>query len=442
MEFPRSSNDILSLEELEDVWPILQGEERLEALYAPSRPVAENFFLQLSSEDQADILTNLPEGEKRSWIRLLPPDDAADVLQIVNKEQHPSLLQYLDEPTRKEVTALLAYAEDDAGGLMNPRYARLRPDMPLDEAISYLKRQTRAQIENIYYIYVLDEGQHLLGVVSYRDLFSADPQKKIRDIMRTHIVKADEAMDQEALGQLFKRYKFLAVPVVDSENRLKGVVTVDDIVDVMTEEATEDIQKLGAVSPLEMPYMKTSIFDLVKKRAGWLSVLFLGEMLTASAMSRYALEIEKAVVLALFLPLIISSGGNSGSQASTLVIRAMAVGEITLRDWWRVAKREIFSGLALGGVLGVIGFIRIFVWQYFFESYGEHYTLIAITLFASLIGVVLIGTIAGSMLPFILSRLKLDPASASAPFVATLVDVGGLIIYFSIAALLLQGSLL
>ena len=256
------------------------------------------------------------------------------------------------------------------------------------------------------------------------------------------IVTAHERMDQEALGQLFATHRYLAIPVVDDEGRVKGIVTLDDIVDVVREEATEDIQKLGGMEALDAPYLQVGLGRMIRKRAGWLSALFLGEMLTATAMGYYEEEIARAVILALFVPLIISSGGNSGSQATTLVIRAMALGEVKLRDWWRVVRREVFTGLGLGSILGALGMTRILLWQAMFHMYGAHAFLVALTVGASLIGVVLWGTLAGSMLPFVLRRIGFDPASASAPFVATLVDVSGLLIYFSVASVILSGTLL
>jgi magnesium transporter len=324
---------------------------------------------------------------------------------------------------------------------MSPRFARLRPEMFVDEGIAYLRRQAPT-LETVYYIFVLDPEQRLLGVVSFRELFSAAPNLTVQDIMHPDVVTAHEHMDQETLGRLFAVHRFLAIPVVDDEHRVKGIVTMDDIVDVVQEEATEDIQKLGGMAALEAPYLEISLGQMVRKRAGWLSALFLGEMLTATAMSYFEEEIARAVILALFVPLIISSGGNSGSQATTLVIRAMALGEIELRDWWRVIRRELVSGLSLGAILGSIGVIRIVVWHVAFGVYGSHYLLVAWTVGASLVGVVLWGTLAGSTLPFILRRLGFDPASASAPFVATLVDVSGLLIYFSTATLILSGTLL
>jgi magnesium transporter len=314
--------------------------------------------------------------------------------------------------------------------------------MSVDEGITYLRRQARERLETIYYLYVLDAEQRLLGVVSFRELFAAPPDKTVRDIMHTDVLTAPEDMDQEALSRLFAEHNLLAIPVVDAERRVKGIVTVDDIVDVVQEEATEDIQKFGGMAALEGPYLEVGFWQMVRKRAGWLAILFVGEMLTATAMGYFEREIARAVVLALFVPLIISSGGNSGSQASTLVIRAMALGELRLRHWWRVVRRELAAGLALGAVLASIGFVRILVWESIFHVYGEHSLLIALTVAGSLVGVVTFGTLAGSTLPFVLQKLGFDPASASAPFVATLVDVSGLVIYFTVAILILSGTLL
>ena len=427
---------------LQGAWPALSPDERLQHFNQLPRTEAEEFFLSLNTLDQAALLLALPAGERRLWMRLLAPDDAADLLQVVPPDTRDALLALLDEPTRLEVLALLAYAEDEAGGLMSPRYARVRPDMLVDEAISYLRRQAREQLETIYYAYVLDAQQRLLGVVSFRELFGAAGGKPVREVMRTDVVTVSEQLDQEAVSLLFTQHHLMALPVVDADGHMKGIVTVDDIVHVVQEEATEDIHKIGGMEALEGPYLQTGFMHMVRKRAGWLSALFLGEMLTATAMGYYEHEIARAVVLALFIPLIISSGGNSGAQASTLAVRAIALGEVRLRDWWRVLRRECAAGVALGAVLGSIGLLRILLWPARARVYGEHYVLIALTVACSLVGVVLFGTLAGSMLPFILRRLGFDPASASAPFVATLVDVTGLVIYFTVAMVILRGVLL
>ncbi|HZP42559.1 MAG TPA: magnesium transporter [Candidatus Binatia bacterium] len=435
-------SDRFTAEELRDLWPVLAEEERVEGFRLLPRAEAEEFFFTLPAREQGELILALPEGERRSWMRLLPPDDAADVVQEVGDSHRAALLGLLDDPTRHEVLGLLAYAEDRAGGLMNPRFARVRPEMTVDEAIAYLRKQGRERVETIYYSYVLDPEQRLLGVVSFREFFDAPAGARVRDVMRTDLVTVTEQTDQEEVARLFALTKLIAVPVVDAEGRMKGIVTVDDIVHAVSEEATEDIQKLGGSEALSAPYLKVGFLEMVRKRAGWLSALFLGEMLTATAMGAFQREIERAVVLALFVPLIISSGGNSGSQASTLVIRAMALGEVKLRDWWRVIRRELGSGLALGSILAAIGFVRILAWVVLFHAYGAHYWLVAFTVAGSLVGVVTFGTLAGSLLPFVLRRLGFDPASACAPFVATLVDVTGLVIYFSVASVILRGALL
>ena len=435
------SPSIATVDSLIEAWSHLSKAEKLDVFRELPRDQADDLFLSLSARDQAELIMALPEGERRIWMRLLAPDDAADVIQEVPEEERQSLLALLDEAARRDVTALLAYSEDAAGGLMSPRFVRLRPEMTVDEAISYTRLQA-GQVETIYYAYALDANQRLLGVVSFRNLFAAAREKRVRDVMRTDVVSVSEETDQEQVAKEIREHHLLAIPVLDPDGRMKGIITIDDIVDVVEEEAAEDIQKFGGMEALNAPYLQISFVTMLKKRAGWLAVLFLGEMLTATAMGYYEHEIARAVVLALFIPLIISSGGNSGSQATTLVIRAMAVGELRLRDWWRVVQREIGAGLALGSILGSIGVIRILVWQSISKVYGEHYFLIALTLGLSLIGVVLFGTVAGSMLPFLLRRAGLDPASASAPFVATLVDVSGLVIYFTFASLILRGTLL
>jgi magnesium transporter len=434
--------DRLAADDLREVWAVLSPAEQAEGLVLLPRDDAEELFFSLAAREQAHLIAALPPAEQRTWMRLLPPDDSADVIQHAPAEQRERLLSLLDDFTRKEVSALLAYAEDDAGGLMNPRYARVRPDQTVDEAITYLRKQTRERVETIYYAYAIDADQKLLGVTSFRDLFSAQAGQRIRDVMRTDLVTVRDTTDQEALSQLFAQSGLIAIPVVDEDGRMKGIVTFDDIVEVVSEEATEDIQKLGGSEALSAPYLQVGFREMIQKRAGWLSVLLLGEMLTATAMGYFEDEIAKAVVLAVFVPLIISSGGNSGSQATSIVIRAMALGELKLKDWYRVVRRELGSGLALGGILGALGFLRVVVWESLFKTYGSHFVLIAFTVALSLVGVVMFGTLAGSLLPFVLRRLGFDPASASAPFVATLVDVTGLVIYFTAASLILGGTLL
>jgi magnesium transporter len=422
-----------------DDWRLLSDETRCEVLRLPPSDEAEDLFVSLSPDEQAEVVLLLPGPERRFWLRALPPDDLADLLQAVaDEDDRHALFALLDDHTQSQVTALLAYAEDDAGGLMSPRYARLRPDMRVAEAIEYLRMQARLRVETLYYAYVLDHEQHLLGVVSFRELIAAPSDRLVSQMMEEDLVCVEEDMDQEEVGRLISEHDLLAVPVVDAERRLKGIVTVDDIVDVVEEEATEDIQKMGGSQALDLPYLRTNVLGMLRKRAPWLTALFLGEMLTAAAMARYEDEIARAVVLALFIPLIISSGGNSGSQATTLVIRAMALGEVRGRDWWRVFVRELLTGLCLGLILGLIGFARVALWPNAPVVYTEYYLSVAVTVGVSLVAVVMFGTLAGSTLPFLLRRLGCDPASASAPFVATLVDVSGVLIYFNVAYLLLR----
>jgi magnesium transporter len=434
--------EALTADELQDVWPILSRDERAEGFQLLPADDADDFFVSLSTRDQAELLMELREGARRRWVRLLPPDDAADLVQELDPDDRAAVVELLDPVTRREVSALLAYEEDEAGGLMSPRFARLRPEQTVDEAIAYLRRQARRRLETIYYMYVLDAEQRLRGVVSFRELFASPAEALISDVMETDLITVPEHMDQESVSLLLAESDLLAVPVVDAQWRLKGIVTVDDIVDVVQEEATEDIQKAGAVEALDAPYFDVGVPAMIRKRGVWLVVLFLSEMLTATAMTHYQDEVARAVVLATFIPLMISSGGNTGSQASTLVIRAMALGEVRLRDWWRVVRREFTTGLALGLILAVIGFVRVVIWHWVLHSYGPHYFDVALTVAASLVGIVLWGTVAGSMLPLFLRRVGLDPANSSAPFVATLVDVTGLMIYFTIARLVLGGSLL
>ncbi len=436
-------DDALSESELREAWPALSNRERAEGLKVLPRAAAEDLFFTLGAREQERVLRDLPADERRTWLRVLPPDDAADLLQQVPAGPgREGLLALLDEPTRHEVEALLAYQQDRAGGLMSPRFGRLRPEMSIAEALTYLRQQTRVKVAASFYVYVLDPAQTLLGVVSFRDLLTAPAGARVQDVMSKDVVTVDSQLGQVEVARLFRSSRRLALPVIDKSRHMQGVVTADDIVDAVSEDATSDIQKLGGSEELGEPYLQIGFTRMFRKRAGWLSALFLGEMLTATAMGFFEKEIDKAVVLALFVPLIISSGGNSGSQATSLVIRAMALGEVKLRDWFRVVGREIFAGLALGATLGCIGFVRILLWQKAFHTYGQHYLLIGFTVGASLIGVVTFGTLAGSLLPFILRRLGFDPASASAPFVATLVDVTGLIIYFTTASAIMRGTLL
>ena len=427
--------------ELLDRWPFLRKNERVARFERLPREQMDKFFLALDAKAQSELVLGLPEGVRRLYIRLLAPDDAADLIQEARSGHREYLLELLDDMTRLDARALLAYREDVAGGLMNPRFARLRPNASIDEAITYLRQQV-SRVETIYDAYALDEEQRLVGIVSLKDLVTADSTKRVEDVMTREPLVVSEFADQKEIAHLFTLHGVEAIPVVDELHHMKGVVTADDLIEVVQEEDTEDIQKLGGMEALDGPYLATSFLAMVRKRAGWLVILFLGEMLTATAMTHYEHQIEEAVVLALFIPLLISSGGNTGSQATTLIIRAMALGELRLKDWWRVIGREAAAGIVLGALLGAIGFARIVIWQAVAKAYGEHYLLVALTIGLSLLGIVTFGTITGSMLPFILRRCGLDHASASAPFVATLVDVTGIVIYFSVAKLILAGTLL
>jgi len=424
-----------------DQWPHLRRSERIQAFESLPRESMDDFFLGLDAKAQSELVLALPAGQRRLFVRLLAPDDAVDLIQASPQRVWEELMALMDDTTREEAKALLDYREDVAGGLMNPRFARLRPDESIEQAITYLRQQL-SQVELVFYAYVLDEQQRLLGIVSLKDLVRADRDKTVADVMTTKIFRVSDVADEKEIAHLLTAHKIKAIPVVDAQNRMMGIVTAEDVIDVLREIDTRDIQKVGGMEALDGPYFETGFLAMLRKRAGWLIILFVGEMFTATAMSHYERQIEAAVVLALFIPLLISSGGNSGSQATTLIIRAMSLGEVRLRDWRRVIRRELTAGIALGVLLGAIGFLRIVVWQSVSPVYGQYYLLVAATIFLSLLGVVTFGSVAGSMLPFILRGVGLDPASASAPFVATLVDVTGIIIYFSVAKLLLSGTLL
>ena len=423
-----------------DAWPTLSEDQRLSYFQSLPRGDASELFLSLDPGDQFAIISALSTTEQRVWLRLLPPDDVADLIQQADDDEQEPLLALLDHRTRPEVDALLAYKADVAGGRMSPSYAWMRPNMTVAQAIAYLRLQSADRLSMIYYAYVLDAEERLLGVVSFRELLAAPASRRVDEVMLPDLISVHEDTDQEAVARVLQERNLLAVPVVDDEGRIKGIITVDDVIDVVEEEATEDIQKIGGVEALDLPYLRTGHVDMIRKRGGWLALLFAGQLLTASAISFFEYEISHAIVLTLFIPLVLSSGGNSGSQAAALVIRAMALGEVRIRDWWFVLRRELLVGVGLGLLLAVLGVLRIFVWEQFFDAYGGQFVLLAITISVSLIAVVSWGTIVGAMLPLGLRRLGADPANASTPFVATLCDVTGLVIYFSIAKVLLLGG--
>jgi len=393
---------------------------------------------------RAAILEQLEPSQVAQILAGLSADERTDIVQKMGYHERHRILPKLSAEIRKELEGLLQYPPHSAGGNMTTEFVRLDPKMTVGEALKRIRSVAREK-ESIYACYVMEPGTaHLLGAVSLRDLVMAELDAPITEVMRKKPVTVNVLDDQEEVAKKIGKYNLLAVPVLEQDGSVVGFVTVDDVIDVLVEEQTEDILRMAAVEPsaLDKPYMQVALPLMIKKRAGWLVILFLGEMLTATAMGFFEKEIERAVVLALFVPLIISSGGNSGSQASTLVIRALALGEVTLRDWFRVMRREIFSGLGLGVILGSIGFLRITMWSAFSHIYGSHWLLVALTVGVALIGIVLWGTLAGSMLPFMLRRLGFDPATSSAPFVATLVDVTGLVIYFSVAVVFMRGTLL
>jgi magnesium transporter len=371
----------------------------------------------------------------------MEPDDRTALLEELPAEVAQRLISLLTPGERSITQTILGYPEESVGRLMTPDYVRVRPEWTIAQAMDHIRRYGR-DAETVNVIYVVDEQGRLIDDLRIRQFLLADPQQTVESIMDRKFVALSATDDREEAVRLMHHYDRVALPVVDTRGILVGIVTADDVADVAEEEATEDIQKMGGMEALDVPYMETGFLPLVRKRAGWLSVLFVGEMLTATAMGYFEHEIQRAVVLALFIPLIISSGGNSGSQACSLIIRAMAVREIGLAQWYRVMRRELASGLVLGAVLGTIALVRITMWPTRATLYGQHYVLIATAVSLSLIGVVTFGTIAGSMLPFILRRLGFDPATASAPFVATLVDVTGIVIYFCVAAVVLRGTLL
>ncbi len=399
-------------------------------------------FKILDLSVQKRIIQQLPPNTTALLLNQLPADDRTDFLEELPGNAVRELIKLLDPDERKVTLSLLGYPENSIGRLMTPDYVYVYPWNTIEEVFATIRKFGKDS-ETINVIYVINEDGELLDDIRIREFILNPPDKKVSDLMDERFIALHPEDDQETASQVFKMNNRVALPVVSGNDKLLGIVTIDDILWVAEEEFSEDMQKMGGTAALNEPYLEIPIFKLFKKRVVWLVVLFLGELLTATAMQYFEDEIARAVVLALFVPLIISSGGNSGSQASTLIIQAMAVGEITIRDWWKVMRREIISGLLLGIVLGIIGFFRIFIWHSFAPHlYGEHWMLIGITVSFALVGVVMWGSLAGSMLPLLLKKLGADPAVSSAPFVATLVDVTGLIIYFSVAFALLSGSLL
>ena len=409
--------------------------------------LAADVFEYIGIEEQQKLLRAMAHEQVVAILNEMSPDDRTALLEELPSAAARQLIRLLTPEERHVATALLGYPEDSVGRLMTPDFIQVKEDWTVQHVLDYVREYGRDS-ETLNFVYVVDERGKLIDDVRMREFLLRPLTAKVSDIRDQSFVALNVGDSQQDALNVFRKYDRAALPVVDSSGVLVGIVTADDMLDVAEKEATEDIQKFGGMEALEEPYMRIPVWRMVRKRAGWLVILFLGEMLTATAMANYQEELAKALVLALFLPLIISSGGNSGSQASTLMIRAMALGEVTLRDWWRVMGREVQAGLSLGLILGAIGIMRVGAWaiigeQYFHQQpYGAHWPLVALTVGIALVGVVLWGTLSGSMLPFLLRRVGADPATSSAPFVATLVDVTGLIIYFSIAMVIMRGAML
>ncbi len=402
---------------------------------------AASVFKILDLAEQKKIIQELPPYKTAELLNELPADDRTAFLEELPSEVVKELIRLLDPEERRITLSLLGYPEGSVGRLMTPDYIAVQVDWTMEKILAHI-REVGKNSETIDVIYIVNEKGEFVDDIRIREVILSPPHKKVGEIIDYRYITLNANDDQEVANEIFKMNNRVALPVVDDKGILLGIVTIDDVLWVASEEFSEDMQKIGGTEALNEPYLEMPLLQLFKKRVIWLVVLFLGEMLTATAMGYFEDEIAKAVVLALFVPLIISSGGNSGSQASTLIIQAMAVGEISINDWWRVIKRELASGILLGSVLGLIGFLRVIGWNMVFHSYGDHTIPIALTIGFSLLGVVLWGTLSGSMLPIVLKRLGADPATSSAPFVATLVDVTGLIIYFSTAYIFLRGILL
>lgn len=400
------------------------------------------FFSYLSDSTQRELLRGTSPEQLTKLISEMRPDDRTRLLEDLPAGVSHALLGRLPSSEVKTSLALLGYPEDTAGRRMTPDFAAISPGTTVAEALEEIRRTGRGK-ETLNVVYIVDSTGRLVEDVRLGSLVLADPEAQVMDLPDPGLVSLLDTTPVEEVLQAFEKYDRVALPVVDEQQRMLGIITIDDVLDVASEESTKDIQQMGGMEALDMPYAETGFWSMVQKRGGWLAALFLGEMLTATAMGHYEEEIAKAVVLALFVPLIISSGGNSGSQAASLIIRALALRELELKDWLQVCRREMLSGLALGAGLGIIGFLRILAWQNLgFYNYGPHYLLVGLAVGMSLTGVVLFGTLTGSMLPFLLRRLGFDPATSSAPFVATLVDVTGLVIYFQVAWWVLKGTIL
>jgi magnesium transporter len=399
-------------------------------------------FKFLRKKKQEILIKSLPDEKAAELLNALQPDDRTAFLAMLPGNAVKELLKVLSPETRAETLELLGYPERSVGRLMSPDYVAIKKNNTVREVLAIIKQLGQAT-ETLNFLFVVDDNGVLIDDINIKEFLIVEPDLRVEQLMDYQYISLEVTHPQKEAIRVFRNNSRFALPVTNDNGVLLGIVTLDDVLRLSEKENTREIQKIGGSEALDEPYTSISFGNLIRKRAPWLIVLFLGEMLTATAMGHFEGEISKAVVLALFIPLIISSGGNSGSQASSIIIRAMALGEVGFKDWWYVIRREIFSGFTLGILLGTVGFFRVLIWQQFhLYNYGEHWMLVASTVFFALIGVVLWGTISGSMLPLILKKLGADPAASSAPFVATLVDVTGLIIYFSVAFLIMSGTLL
>ena len=427
--------------DLAEVIDELPDEDEVIVFRLLPRTLAAQTYEHLTHDKQAALLKAMGQEQVAYILNDMSPDDRTALFEELPSVAVQQLISLLTPDERATAQALLNYPEDSIGRLMTPDYIAVRQEWTVQEVLNYV-RTNGADKETLNVVYVVDETGKLIDDIRIREFLLAPLEKRVSEMMDKHCVWLNVYAERESAVASFSKYDRTALPVVDSDQHLVGIVTVDDVLEVAEQRTTEDMHKIGGMEALDEPYMNISLLRMVKKRAGWLVILFVGEMLTATAMGFFENEIAKAVVLALFVPLIISSGGNAGSQATTLIIRAMAIGEVNLTAWWRVMRREFLAGLLLGCILGIIGFLRIAGWSFFSDIYGTHWLLVAGTVAVSLVGVVMWGSLIGSMMPFILQRFGADPATSSAPFVATLVDVTGLVIYFSVAFFILRGSLL
>ncbi|MCX7798433.1 MAG: magnesium transporter [Melioribacter sp.] len=427
--------------DIADLILLLNEDERVLLFRLLPKELAADVFEYLNYDTQIELIRSMSHEKISEILNEMSPDDRTALFEEMPPNVVKQMLNYLSNEERKIAQQLLGYPENSVGRLMTPDYIAIKENWTVQETLNYIRKYGKDK-ETLNILFVVDDYGKLIDDIRIREILLSEPETRIIELMDGNFVALKVNDDQEFAVELFKKYDRVALPVTDSSGILVGIVTVDDVLDIAEEETTEDIHKIAAIQVLEEPYPHTSIFQMIRKRAGWLSILFISEMFTATAMGFFEHEISKAVVLALFVPLIISSGGNSGSQASTLIIRSLALNELTLKDWFYVFRREIITGLILGIILAIIGFTRISVWQFTSHVYGEHWFLIGMTVAVALIGVVCWGSVMGSMLPFILKKLGLDPATSSAPFVATLVDVTGIIIYFSVAEFILRGTLL